>query len=100
MPTILVIDHDRAPGTIREFIKIDPTIPTLAPSHYAFTDCRQEDPAVVGSAIKVGATAAQQGPFDIIDALATVDRTSKHHQRLLADVKDRAGEASFIRRVS
>ncbi|WP_315767872.1 MULTISPECIES: hypothetical protein [unclassified Bradyrhizobium] len=82
MPTILVIDHDRAPGTIREFIKIDPT---LAPSHYAFTDCRQGDPAAVGAAIKVGATAAQQAPFDIVDVLATVDR---------------AGEASFIRRVS
>ncbi|WP_316228993.1 MULTISPECIES: hypothetical protein [unclassified Bradyrhizobium] len=85
MPTILVIDRDRAPGTIREFIKIDPTIPTLAPSHYAFTDCRQGDPAAVGAAIKVGATAAQQAPFDIVDVLATVDR---------------AGEASFIRRVS
>ncbi len=98
MPTILVIDHDQAPGTVREFTKIDPTVPALALSLHVF-DCRQGDPAVLGSAISVGAT-AQEAPFAVVDEQPTVDLASTDRQRLLADPKKRTGEASFIRRVS
>lgn len=98
MPTILVIDHDRAPGTIiREFTNIDPTV---AVSRCASTRWRQGDPAVRDSALEVGATAAQQRPFDVFEMQGTLFRASTHRQRLLAEAKDRTSEAYFLRRVS
>ncbi|MGY4308699.1 two-component system response regulator (stage 0 sporulation protein F) [Bradyrhizobium sp. USDA 4369] len=74
-------------ATIRELIKIDPTVPFIAISGYAFTDKKQGAPDFLGMAIKLGATAALQKPFDILDLLEAVDRAIEVRQRLLADAR-------------
>jgi two-component system response regulator (stage 0 sporulation protein F) len=72
-------------ATIRELIKIDSTVPFIAISGYAFTDRKQGAPDFLGMAIKLGATAALQKPFDILDLLEAVDRAIEVRQRLLAE---------------
>ena len=74
-------------ATIRELIKIDPTVPFITISGYAFTDKKQGAPDFLGMAIKLGATAALQKPFDLLDLLEAVDRAIEVRQRLLADAR-------------
>jgi len=75
-------------ATIRELIKIDPTVPFVAISGYAFTEKRQGAPDFLGMAIKLGATAALQKPFEMVDLLDAVDRAIEVRQRLLAGTGD------------
>jgi len=74
-------------ATIRELIKIDPTVPFIAISGYAFTDKKQGAPDFLGMAIKLGATAALQKPFDILDLLEAVDGAIEVRQRRLAEAR-------------
>lgn len=72
-------------ATIRELIKIDPSVPFIAISGYAFTDRRQGAPDFLGMAIKLGATSALQKPFDILDLLDAVNGAIEVRQRLLRE---------------
>ena len=77
-------------ATIRELIKIDPTVPFIAISGYAFTSKKQGAPDFLGMAIKLGATAALQKPFDILDLLEAVDGAIEVRQRRLAEAQQPA----------
>ncbi len=87
-------------ATIRELIKIDPTVPFIAISGYAFTDRRQGAPDFLGMAIKLGATAALQKPFDILDLLEAVDRAVDVRQQLLTDAPQRKSDPPSVRKAS
>lgn len=86
-------------ATIRELIKIDPTVPFIAISGYAFTDRRQGAPDFLGMAIKLGATAALQKPFDVLDLLEAVNQALDVRQRRLADASE-AGATAAVRKAS
>jgi DNA-binding NtrC family response regulator len=87
-------------ATIRELIRIDPTVPFIAISGHAFTDRRQGTPDFLGMAIKLGATAALQKPFEILDLLAAVDRAVEVRQQLLAAAPQQSTYASSVRKAS
>jgi two-component system, response regulator, stage 0 sporulation protein F len=87
-------------ATIRELIKIDPTVPCIAISGYAFTDRRQGAPDFLGMAIKLGATSALQKPFDILDLLEAVDRAVEVRQRLLTDPQQHSSDSLSVRKAS
>lgn len=87
-------------ATVRQLIKIDPTVPFIAISGYAFTDRRQGAPDFLGMAIKLGATAALQKPFDIRDLLEAINRALELCQRLLTEIKYRAGGLASVRKAS
>lgn len=79
-------------ATIRELIKIDSAVPFIAISGHAFGDRRQGAPDFLGMAIKLGATAALQKRFDILDLLEAVDRALDVRQRLMAGAPQRAAK--------
>src|ERR1700759_2559603 len=87
-------------ATIRELIKIDATVPFIAISGYAFTDRRQGAPDFLGMAIRLGATAALQKPFDILDLLEAVDRAVEARQRLLTEGRQHNSDSSSVRKAS
>ena len=87
-------------ATIRELIKIDPTVPFIAISGHAFTDRRQGAPDFLGMAIKLGATAALQKPFDILDLLEAVDRAVDVRQRMLTGAQQHNSDSSSVRKAS
>lgn len=87
-------------ATIRELIKIDPTVPFIAISGYAFTDRRQGAPDFLGMAIKLGATAALQKPFDILDLLEAVDKAIEVRKQLLIEASERGIEPPSVRKAS
>jgi two-component system response regulator (stage 0 sporulation protein F) len=68
-------------ATIRELIKLKPDLPFIAMSGYAFTDRKQGAPDFLGMAIRLGAAAALQKPFETRELLEAIDR-SLEFQRL------------------
>jgi two-component system, response regulator, stage 0 sporulation protein F len=87
-------------ATIRELIKIDPAVPFIAISGYAFTDRRQGAPDFLGMAIKLGATAALQKPFDILDLLKAVDRAVEVRRQLLTGAQPHNSDSLSVRKAS
>jgi two-component system, response regulator, stage 0 sporulation protein F len=87
-------------ATIRELIKIDPTVPFIAISGYAFTDRTQGAPDFLGMAIRLGATAALQKPFDILDLLEAVNRAVEARQRLQSEGRLTTNDSSSVRKAS
>jgi CheY-like chemotaxis protein len=62
-------------ATIRELIKLKPDLPFIAMSSYAFTDRKQGAPDFLGMAIRLGAAAALQKPFEASELLGAIDRS-------------------------
>src|SRR5450432_3674587 len=62
-------------ATIRELIKLKPDLPFIAISGYAFTDRKQGAPDFLGMAIRLGAAAALQKPFETQELLEAIDRS-------------------------
>jgi DNA-binding NtrC family response regulator len=87
-------------ATIRELIKIDPAVPFIAISGYAFTDRRQGAPDFLGMAIKLGATAALQKPFDMLDLLEAIDRAVEVRRQLLTGAQQHNSGSLSVRKAS
>jgi len=87
-------------ATIRELIKIDPAVPFIAISGYAFTDRRQGAPDFLGMAIKLGATAALQKPFDMLDLLEAIDRAVEVRRQLLTGAPQHNSGSLSVRKAS
>ncbi len=83
-------------ATIRDLIKLKPDLPFIAMSGYAFTDRKQGAPDFLGMAIRLGAAAALQKPFDTHELLGAIDRSLQPH---LPPIKISAA-ASFHRQAS
>ncbi len=66
-------------ATIRDLIKLKPDLPFIAMSGYAFTDRKQGAPDFLGMAIRLGAAAALQKPFDTHELLGAIDRSLQPH---------------------
>jgi two-component system response regulator (stage 0 sporulation protein F) len=62
-------------ATIRELIKLKPDLPFVAMSGFAFTDRKQGAPDFLGMAIRLGAAAALQKPFETQELLEALDRS-------------------------
>jgi two-component system response regulator (stage 0 sporulation protein F) len=62
-------------ATIRELIKLKPDLPFIAMSGFAFTDRKQGAPDFLGMAIRLGAAAALQKPFETRELLEALDRS-------------------------
>jgi two-component system, response regulator, stage 0 sporulation protein F len=67
-------------ATIRELIKLKPDLPFIAMSGYAFTDRKQGAPDFLGMAIRLGAAAALQKPFETRELLEAIDRSLEFHR--------------------
>jgi DNA-binding NtrC family response regulator len=87
-------------ATIRELIKIDPAVPFIAISGYAFTDRRQGAPDFLGMAIKLGATAALQKPFDMLDLLEAIDRAVEVRRQPLTGAQQHNSGSLSVRKAS
>jgi two-component system response regulator (stage 0 sporulation protein F) len=61
-------------ATIRELIKLKPTLPFIAMSGCGFTDRRQGAPDFLGMAIRLGAAAALQKPFRPAELFEAIER--------------------------
>jgi two-component system response regulator (stage 0 sporulation protein F) len=68
-------------ATIRELIKLKPDLPFIAISGYAFTDRKQGAPDFLGMAIRLGAAAALQKPFETQELLEAIDRSLTSRRR-------------------
>jgi two-component system response regulator (stage 0 sporulation protein F) len=68
-------------ATIRELIKLKPDLPFIAISGYAFTDRKQGAPDFLGMAIRLGAAAALQKPFETQEFLEAVDHALASRRR-------------------
>lgn len=73
-------------ATIRELIKLKPDLPFIAMSGYAFTDRKQGAPDFLGMAIRLGAAAALQKPFENTELLGAIDRSIELHRRPPMDI--------------
>jgi two-component system response regulator (stage 0 sporulation protein F) len=69
-------------ATIRELIKLKPDLPFIAISGYAFTDRKQGAPDFLGMAIRLGAAAALQKPFETQELLEAIDRSLASRRRV------------------
>src|SRR3569833_2310266 len=87
-------------ATIRELIALDRTVPFIAMSGYAFTDRGQGAPDFLGMAIKLGATAALQKPFEIVELLAAVNRADAARQQLLTEGRQHSSDTSSVLKAS
>ncbi len=73
-------------ATIRELIKLKPDLPFIAMSGYGFTDRKQGAPDFLGMAIRLGAAAALQKPFENMELLGAIDRSIELHRRPPMDI--------------
>jgi two-component system, response regulator, stage 0 sporulation protein F len=73
-------------ATIRELIKLKPDLPFIAMSGFAFTDRKQGAPDFLGMAIRLGAAAALQKPFETQELLEALERSlvPRRHPPILA----------------
>ena len=62
-------------ATIRELIKLKSDLPFIAMSGFAFTDRKQGAPDFLGMAIRLGAAAALQKPFETRELLEALGRS-------------------------
>jgi two-component system, response regulator, stage 0 sporulation protein F len=77
-------------ATIRELIKLKPDLPFIAISGYAFTDRKQGAPDFLGMAIRLGAAAALQKPFETQELLEAIDRSLASRRRVPIEVSGTA----------
>jgi two-component system, response regulator, stage 0 sporulation protein F len=73
-------------ATIRELIKLKPDLPFIAMSGYAFADRKQGSADFLGTAIRLGAAAALQKPFENTELLGAIDRSIELHRRRPMDI--------------
>jgi two-component system, response regulator, stage 0 sporulation protein F len=73
-------------ATIRELIKLKPDLPFIAMSGYALTGRKQGAPDFLGMAIRLGAAAALQKPFENTELLGAIHRSIALRRRLPMDI--------------
>ncbi len=71
-------------ATMRELIKLDPTLPFIAMSGCGFTNRKLGAPDFLGMAVRLGAAAALQKPFGAAELLAAVDECLLRRQAVIA----------------
>ena len=87
-------------ATIRQLVKLDPNLPFIAMSGYAFTDRNQGAPDFLGMTVRLGATAALQKPFKSAELLGAIEHCFEVRRRWAAGIRLERSEHPAARRAS